>query len=127
MIDKKNILKMATHVFKKGQGYPDRRLMHPHREWLVGILLLVAVICLGGLKSIQMYTKYSDVSARMPETKIEIVTYDEAAVAHALEIFRTRVAVYGVLTERPVILEAVPELSTATSAQDAVQVDLIAE
>ena len=114
MIDKKEILKMATHVFKKGQGYPDRRLMHPRREWSVGVLLLTIVILLGGFASSQIYPKYSNIEALIPETEVEIVAYDEAAVKEALETFRKRAGLYGTLNERQVVLEVVSEVRTTT-------------
>tara|TARA_B100000745_G_scaffold285608_1_gene220947 strand:- start:971 stop:1348 length:378 start_codon:yes stop_codon:yes gene_type:complete len=114
MIDKKEILKMATHVFKKGQGYPDRRLMHPRREWSVGVLLLTIVILLGGFASSQIYLKYSNIEALIPETEVEIVAYDEAAVKEALETFRKRAGLYGTLNERQVVLEVVSEVRTTT-------------
>ena len=39
MISKSDIVKIVKKVQKRGKGVPERRLMHPARDWSIGLLL----------------------------------------------------------------------------------------
>lgn len=121
MIDKKSILNMASDVFKKGQGYPDRRLMHPDREWGIGLCMFAVVLAAGGFVAVQLYTKYSDVDALITQQPINVVSYNTQAANTALTIFRERDAAYQALTNslpRQAPVTIVVASSTASTTPD---------
>lgn len=108
---------MAQHVFKKGQGYPDRRLMHPRREWSIGLLMFTVVVIGGAFASSQVYVKYSDVDALIVEADTKIVSYDKQKVDEALELFRKRALLYETLSAKTVTIQTVPTVSTTTDTE----------
>jgi len=112
---------MAQHVFKKGQGYPDRRLMHPRREWSIGLLVFAVVVVGGAFASSQVYVKYSDVDALIIEADTKIVSYDKQTVDAALELFRKRALLYETLNAKTVTIETVQSVSTTTQATSSLQ------
>jgi hypothetical protein len=132
MIDKTSVLKMTKDVFRKGQGFSDRRIMHPHREWVTGLLLFIVVVVAGAVFSAQVYLRYSDVNAFKSVAPAEVITYNEAAVANALQEYRNRTRLHEALTSRAVIFDVVPN-ETATSSENATpaveygEVDMVAE
>ena len=76
MIDKKSIIKMAEHVFRKSQGYPDRRLMHPKREWGIGIGIFLVLVSAGAIGAFSVFTSYRDFS--------QVTASVEQSVSHQL-------------------------------------------
>lgn len=116
MIDKNSILKMTKQVLRRGQGYPDRRMMHPRREWAIGLILFTILVLSGAFISSQEYLKYSNLDTLRPQTQTHIVAYNELGVSNALETFRDRKRIYGVLTNKEVVIELVPDTSTSTQA-----------
>ncbi len=90
MIDKKSIIKMAEHVFRKSQGYPDRRLMHPKREWGIGIGIFLVLVSAGAIGAFSVFTSYRDFSQVTASVEQSIPTYREVIVQDALEVYRQK-------------------------------------
>ena len=66
MIEKNDILKMVHHITKRSRGIPDKRLMHPVREWLIGLVCVVVVLAVGVMYSTRLFTMFSDVTSPIP-------------------------------------------------------------
>lgn len=116
MIDKASVLKMTKDVFRKGQGFSDRRIMHPHREWVTGLLLFIVVVITGAIFSAQVYLRYSDVNAFKSVAPTEVITYNEIAVENALQEYRNRARLHEALTSRAVVFDVVPNEAATTSS-----------
>jgi len=102
---------MADHVFKKSRGYPDRRLMHPQREWFIGIVLFMIVVALGSLFAGDVFVKYRNISVEDGDSGESIPRYRDAIIQNALESYQARTETYDTLRNAVV---AQPVVSTST-------------
>lgn len=114
---------MARQVFKRGQGYPDQRLMHPRREWSIGLGIFAIVVAFGALMSAQEYTRYTDLGSLEPTEVVKVVSYDEASVNQALEIYRERAQVYEALTKKDITITPVSTTPATTTEPAATSTD----
>ena len=92
MISKKDILKMVRHVRRKSQGVPDRRLIHPRREWIVGLALFVVVALAGVAYNMYTYATISNLENELAVEDSGVVRYQANTVDQALTIFRAKQA-----------------------------------
>ncbi len=114
---------MSEHVFKKGKGYPDRRLMHPRREWVLGVMMFLTVIFVGGVLAAQAYVQYRDIEALEEVALQQVPQYNDVAVQNVLTLFRERNTIYEDLTymePAPVTPVTLEETVGSTTAQDMV-------
>jgi hypothetical protein len=58
-----NILKMAKHISKSKNGKYDRRILHPEREWIIGISFFLILSFAGSIFSARLYVRYSNVDS----------------------------------------------------------------
>ena len=110
MIDKKSIIKMAEHVFRRSQGYPDRRLMHPKREWGIGILIFTLLVFIGSLLAGKMFVQYKDFTEVVGVTEQSVPKYRDVIVQDALDLYQQKEVQFDVLQGEyvaPVPLEAI--------------------
>lgn len=125
MIDKKNIIKMADHVFHRSQGYPDRKLMHPEREWMIGLLVFIIISLLGGLVARNLFLTYRNTDV-VTEGSVETVPkYKEVITQDALEQYRVRDSEYLRLRneELPVVVSEVHIESDESDASEVLPVE----
>ena len=87
MIQKKDILKMAKHVFKRGRGIPDKRLLHPRRDWTIGLVLFVTVFVSGSVIAGQSFVKNQDIQIDTTVLSEQIPEYNKALVEKTLDDF----------------------------------------
>ncbi|MFT5849766.1 MAG: hypothetical protein ACI9H6_000582 [Patiriisocius sp.] len=91
MIDKKSIVKMAKHVFRKGNGYPDRRLIHAKRDWAIGLFIFALVVIAGGAIAGDTFALYTNVALTEGDPGERIPSYNQRAADVALGLYRQRV------------------------------------
>jgi predicted component of viral defense system (DUF524 family) len=120
MIDKNNILKMVNDVFHRSQGYPDRRLLHPHREWSIGVFMFVVVVVAGSVFVTSIFMQYKDVSSTEEGLEESIPQYREVIVQDALELYRARTEEYQQLRGEVISVsdEATNSADTSTDGID---------
>lgn len=91
MINKKQITEMTQKLFKHSRGLHDHKIMHPEREWLIGVGIAVAIFTVTAYGSIYTYWKdkhmTSSVEAGASESS---VTYRSSVVKDALGRFEKR-------------------------------------
>jgi len=93
MIDRKEFKKMAKKILKSDRGVQNPKLMHPAREWAVGILIGLIIIAASGAWSSNTYISYrtnSDINSNTSEK--EIVVYRASQVEAALKTYADREA-----------------------------------
>ena len=90
MIDTKYILKIAKDAFRHDQGYPERRLIHPHREWLLGMCMFTVMLLGGSVAAGVLFLHYQNIELDITASEQRIPTYQAAAVTDVLEIYGTR-------------------------------------
>ena len=124
MIDKKDIIKMAKHVFKRGKGYPDRRLIHPKREWTVGLFMSLLVLFVGGTAAAQLYSTYRNVNTLLQVTPATMPRYNAQAVETALTEYRLREQEYESLQKNKGVSQSVvPVVTPAATTSDQFEED----
>lgn len=124
MINKNQFKEMAKKVMRKQHGLRDPQIMHPEREWLIGIVGALVIFFFCVFCSIYAYIENKSISFEQAHTQSdEVVVYRESLVKDALGQFAERKEVLDGLvgTHRPPrrsdALEAAT--STATSSNSA--------
>lgn len=91
MIENNLIKKMAVAISKKHKSaLADRNIMHPEREWFIGILLSLVVLMGGVAWSVFEYLQFSEVSIDSVENPKEITVYKGGLVKDALSDYQIR-------------------------------------
>lgn len=90
MIEAKDIKKMVAHIVRRNNGITDTAIMHPSREWFIGLSLATCIVALGSwfcwyLYSVQTLKMQSEVIVSE-----SAVPYQAATVKSALELFDTK-------------------------------------
>lgn len=97
MIEKKDIIAVARHIFRRGQGAPDRRLMHPMREWLIGVACASAVFVGGAAYAGFLFVELSGERRATVSVDDAVAVYDQAAVSAVLAEYGERDARFRAL------------------------------
>jgi hypothetical protein len=114
MIDKKSIIKMANDVLHRSQGYPDRRLLHPSREWGIGLVVFALVVITGSFFVGNIFIEYRSIDTVQSDAEVSIPQYREVHVTDALDLYRARNEEYERL--RGDVVPAIIEVDVSTSS-----------
>jgi hypothetical protein len=117
MINKQKITDLTKKFFHKEKILKSPRLMHPKREWLIG-LLIAALLFVGTAGwSAYSYIYYRDFTPDNSDLETnEVIVYRESLVEEALNQYQQREQTYSDLLDQNVQLEELttPENSTST-------------
>lgn len=90
MISKKDISKLVRHIRRKDKGKSDKRLIHPTREWLIG-LVVALVLCLGATAySVSLFFTQSAAVGDLEQVETRTTKYREESVRTVLEKYGAR-------------------------------------
>lgn len=128
MLNKKQIAAAARKILRHSKGLKDPKLMHPEREWVIGLCVAVAIFAVTASGSAYTYWQNKHLSAVVPEGTEEVIVYRESMVKEALKRFgdrnAEREALMGTMTGMSAApSEPAPETeasSTASSTEEAV-------
>lgn len=120
MIDKKHIIKIAKHAFKRSQGIPDRKLIHPRREWALGILFFAAILIGGSFLSALSFAEFRNITTEGGEAGIAVPRYNESLISQAIDFYKQKQAVFNSLTNNSSAVIEVPELVASSTPEVAV-------
>lgn len=121
MITKHNIIKMVRHIVRRGDGYPDHRIMHPARDWSVG-LLGVAVLFLGtSVGAGYLFWRIDNTATEAYTVTIDPVTYDQKLIKRVLTDYAATRARYKSLRGDTISVPAAA--STGATSTDRVRED----
>jgi hypothetical protein len=70
---------MAKHIAKRSKGIPDNRIMHPTRDWLIGLVFVLCIFVVGSI-----YTGYRFVSEQSQDVSAYDVSVDTVEYKHTL-------------------------------------------
>ena len=91
MINKKQIAEMAQKILKQSRGLRDHKMMHPEREWLIGVGIALGIFTVAAYGSIYTYWKDKHMTSSIEAAASEdSVTYRASIVKEALERFEKR-------------------------------------
>ena len=97
---------MVRHISRRSEGHPDRRIMHPVRDWLIGLTTASFLFLAVSLAEGYLFWSTSVRVSEVPEVTVETVRYDSKLVGRVLADYRARNAQYESLRkETPVSLE----------------------
>ena len=90
MIDKKSLAQAARNIIRHQRGLKDPTLMHPEREWVIGLAIGLAICVLSASGSAYSYFTNKYLTAEVSETTEGETVYREAMIKDALKEFATR-------------------------------------
>ena len=90
MINKKHIADMARHITRHAKGLKDPRIMHPEREWVLGLAVALGIFTVTAAGSAFSYMKNKHPVAESTEGASEVPVYRESIVKDALKQLETR-------------------------------------
>ena len=103
MKSKKEVLKLVKNIARRDRGIPDRRLMHPRREWSIGLLVWLAVTVFGGIYAWYTFTLYSDIGTETAAVEVEQLRYNRADALDAIDKYKVKRVLYeNMLLSQPV-------------------------
>lgn len=116
MIEKQDILKMAKHVFKRSHGANDHNIMHPYRDWAVGLVVAATIFVLGAIYAFNVYISFDNFDIVTSDPAADTVSYKEAQVSAAIELYEERAIKFAALVES---MPTESEVDTATTTENA--------
>lgn len=120
MINKKGFTEAAKNILKHKKGLSNIKIMHPAREWGIGLLVAVFIFTFSILWSTNTYSQYRDISIiSSGSDDSRVVVYRETLVKDALAKSEERNDIYRNLTSshelEEQIVDLLEEASTSTS------------
>jgi len=120
MMNKPEFTKIAKNILNSQKQLKNPQIVHPSREWLIGIF--VALVIFGGTSawSLQTYKQYQNTSVDVNKQSEVDVVYRESLVKAALEKFLTRSQNHAIYIKGSLSEAIVPNLEgeeTATSTE----------
>ncbi len=97
MIEKKDILAMVRHVTRHSRGVRDPQIVHPMREWITGVGVVLIGVAVGGLYSFVVYNRTLSDQSEQPLAPIVAVPYQAAIVEQALTEYGARRVQYDLI------------------------------
>lgn len=121
MKTKTNIAVVARKLFHHKNGVRGIKLMHPNRDWMIGIVGAITIIV--GMVAWSVFTYYEQREKIANTTDVTIATvpsYNAELVAQALDIAQARTDLFdsinaGIISSPPVAPAINQEVSTTTS------------
>jgi hypothetical protein len=91
MINKKEFKKMAKNILRSDKNNINPKLMHPTRDWEIGMIIGLVIIVVTAAWSANTYLSYRGTSTISgTQTEAEPVVYRESLVQAALQEYETR-------------------------------------
>lgn len=114
----KHIDNILKSIDRQKKGLRDPQIMHPERDWPIGIFIAILIFIATGVWSLTLYLENRNASVvTQTEEQSESVVYRESMVEEALGRLEERAAKLASLlprTAEPVIEETVEEIATST-------------
>ncbi len=125
MITPHNILAMVKRMMRKNNGYVERCITHPVREWWIGLFVSVILLCSSGVYAVYLFWSTNARTTDTTEVAVETATYDQKLINQVLTQYHERQVRYEALSAEIVPAPTIPSInasSTATSSSKTVPV-----
>jgi len=100
MIEKNEMKKMLRKIFHSESGsLVSRQIMHPAREWFVGLFAGLIMLGFGGFWSVNSYLQYNEVSRGSESGPADVAVYKSEVIKEAQADFNERAVKYERLKE----------------------------
>ncbi len=91
MITKEDILIMVKTVFRRSRNIPETRLLHPEREWSIGVsiflLLLVGMFVLNAKR----FSYFNNIEKQLSDES-SVIEYKYGAMREVLRVYEAKEA-----------------------------------
>jgi hypothetical protein len=123
MMNKNEFTKAAKQILRRQRGIQNTQIIHPRREWLLGIFIGLLIFTASATWSTHLYLKYQYVDVNDSDDDLtELSVYRATMVTASLDDFAERQEKFDQLVVamkvRPVTLEVeemMDEVETSTS------------
>lgn len=117
MIDNILTLLKLENLLKGRRSSYDKRIMHPTREWLVGLGIFSVIVIVGSVQSAHSFSVYQNIRSKEGGVFQEKIThYNQALAQTALGIYIQKEEQFKLLqNEAPPV--AAPETTSASEAE----------
>lgn len=95
-------------MFARRKAVYDKRIMHPEREWFIGLFLFAAIVTAGGIQSAHTFMAFQEIDTNGGTQTEPVVRYNQPLVQNALQTYEKRSEVYMALQNE------VPQLPAST-------------
>ena len=114
---------MAKHVFKRGQDIPDKRIMHPKREWGIALLISVFILIIGISFSAERYLYFFHLEDNLAEQAQEVIVYKGGTMQKTLQIYESRAIEFAAVSDvlAPALETQVNQTETTTTASSSAE------
>lgn len=128
MLSKIDLINMAKQVWRRDRGATDRRLMHPGRDWMIGLALAAAMFIAGSAWAGYQYIRVTSLSPDVPPPT-PITRIDQAQLEMAIDVYAARRATYdaalsttgvsaaALATTSPAVATSTGSVATSTAPQ----------
>lgn len=123
MITKTDILRMVQHIARRSHNIPDTRLMHPGREWAIGLGLFTLTTLIGGVVSARQFWTYESIETQLGEPEVSVRMYDQQKMRAVLDAFDARAIEFQTIRRQSTTLDAEKEVAEAEEGSDLEAVD----
>lgn len=113
-LDIKNIFKKLA---RKPGSLHDQQLMHPEREWVIGLVVSLFIFLLVASVSVYIYFKNQTINVQVSSDGTEQTVYRESVVKEALIIIKSREERLRSLN-REIVLPEIVEIESATTTTE---------
>lgn len=128
MMTKNDIKKIASKLWHQKKGMRSYTIMHPEREWAIGLLFALVLTVVTGSWSAYTYLQNKLlIETGLEVEMIEETVYRESLVEDAKELFRQREAVLGGLSAAPAPPIADIELATTSVPTSPTEIESVGE
>ena len=128
MIETKDIKNMVAHIIRRDKGIADPQLMHPTREWFVGLFIAFVIVVCGSWFCVYIFSTYRDKMNTPVVVTEPAVPYQAARIAEAIKIFEAKQRTFSeILTGAGTTVAESPERPALNTIESTTTPKLIIE
>lgn len=128
-MNKKTLLTRLGGLVSHKEATFDKRMIHPLREWLIGVFFFLVIIIIGGAYSALLFVEYKNIAADENASQDPVVRYNQVLVEHMLTQYQARSEAYdafttniGATASEENVMQSDPITSTSTVASSSPEV-----
>lgn len=111
---KHNIFTIARHIVAHREGRRDWQIMHPARDWTIGLVGVVFLFLLGSAGAGYLFWSNSALVTETYVVTIEPVQYDQKLIKQVLAEYTARQAQYELLRDGVIFVPKATSTATST-------------
>lgn len=128
MIQSSDIKKMVRNVLRRDKGLQDSRIMHPTREWFIGLVVLCVIVVVGGGYSALSYVNFDTKEYSDADASQGLITYRAAQVEQAIAKYSNKKNEHEQLIgDIPAVIPEPEPATVASSTSDGTSSEVPAE